>query len=215
MMRARLNPVSEVTLAGSVTIERYIIATGRVKTVELKTPRLVLRPLVVADCESMHRYRSLPEVWRYQHWAPAATDEISEFIADQAAIEPDTPGTWYQLAITVRSSGDLVGDCGLHFHEHDSHQTEFGITVAPEHQGQGYATEAAQALLAYLFGTLGKHRVFASADPRNTPSLRLMERLGMRQEAHFRESVLIRDEWTDDVICAMLRREWNVATADR
>ena len=85
---------------------------------------------------------------------------------------------------------------------------EIGITLARGFQGRGFATEALRAVLGYLFSTLGKHRVFGSVDPRNAPSLALLERVGMRREAHFVESLWFKGGWADDVIYAMLRREY-------
>jgi RimJ/RimL family protein N-acetyltransferase len=91
-------------------------------------------------------------------------------------------------------------------------QIEGGLTVSPSHQGRGLGTEALRGLVAYVFGTLGVHRLFASADPRNEPSLRMMRAAGLRQEAHHRRSLRIRGEWVDDVVWALLREEWE-ATA--
>ena len=102
----------------------------------------------------------------------------------------------------------MIGDCGLHFPPGEPHQAEVGITLAPGHQGQGYATEALNAVLDYLFLSLGKHRVFASVDPRNRASIALLERVGMRKEAHLRESVWWKGEWADDLVFAVLEGEW-------
>ena len=175
---------------------------------DIETERLVLRPLRPADSAAMFRYRSDPKVCRYQMWEPSSAAEVEEFIAGMAAREPDTPGTWYQLAICRRETGQMVGDCGLRFPLGRDHETEFGITLAPEFHGKGYATEALEAVLYYLFDTLGKHRAFGSIDPRNHASLRLMERTGLRREAHFRESLWFKGGWADDVIYAILRREF-------
>ena len=175
---------------------------------DIETERLVLRPLRPADSAAMFRYRSDPKVCRYQMWEPSSAAEVEEFIAGMAAREPDTPGTWYQLAICRRETGQMVGDCGLRFPLGRDHETEFGITLAPEFHGKGYATEALEAVLYYLFDTLGKHRAFGSIDPRNHASLRLMERTGLRREAHFRESLCFKGGWADDVIYAILRREF-------
>jgi RimJ/RimL family protein N-acetyltransferase len=84
----------------------------------------------------------------------------------------------------------------------------FGITLAPAFQRRGYASEALRALLHLAFDTLGKHRVYASIDPRNAASLALFERAGFRREAHHVESLWLMGEWVDDVILAMLAREW-------
>lgn len=175
---------------------------------DIATARLVVRALRPADAEAVFRYRSDPEVCRFQIWEPSSLAEVDDFIARMIAHEPDTPGTWYQLAICERETGRLVGDCGLHFPVDREHEAEFGVSLAPEFQGRGYATEAVGAVLGYLFDTLRKHRVFASVDPRNYASVRLLERIGMRREAHFRETLWVRGEWVDDAVYAMLRREW-------
>ena len=63
-------------------------------------------------------------------------------------------------------------------------------------------------LLNYLFTERGKHRITAYCDPRNAASVALLERLGMRREGHLRESTWAKDEWTDDLVYALLHDEW-------
>jgi RimJ/RimL family protein N-acetyltransferase len=175
---------------------------------ELLTPRLALRRLRLSDCAAVFAVRSDPHVSRFQLWEPRSVEEVRSFLEGLLDLEPDTPGTWFQLAITLQDSGLLIGDCGLHFPPGEPHQAEVGITLASDHQGQGYATEALSAVLDYLFLSLGKHRVFASVDPRNRASIALLERVGMRKEAHLRESVWCQGEWADDLVFAVLEREW-------
>ena len=126
-------------------------------------------------------------------------------------MESNTPGTWYQLGIVLRNADDLIGDCGVRVLETESRQAEIGITLAPAYQGHGYATEAMKSIFDYLLVRLGKHRVFTSVDPCNQRSMALMQRLGMRKEAHLVESLWFKDQWADDVIFAMLQREWKSA----
>ena len=102
-------------------------------------------------------------------------------IAGTAGLVLDTPGTWFQLGIVILASGQLVGDCGLHFRKDDPRQVELGITLAPTHQGSGIAV-ALGSVLKYLFGTLGKHRVVAVTDAENRAAASLFRRLGFRQE---------------------------------
>ena len=90
----------------------------------------------------------------------------------------------------------------------DSRQVEIGFTLAPEYQGQGFGTEAVTGLLNHLLGRCKKHRVFASVDPRNEASVALLKRVGMRQEAHFHESLWFKGEWVDDMVFAILESEW-------
>jgi RimJ/RimL family protein N-acetyltransferase len=87
-------------------------------------------------------------------------------------------------------------------------QGEIGFVLDPRHQGRGYATEAAAALLALAFETYGLHRVTGRLEPRNAPSARVLERLGMRREAHLIENEWVKGEWQSEVIYAMLDREF-------
>jgi len=178
---------------------------------DVVTERLVLRDLRPDDAEAMFAYRSDPEIMRYQGWDPQSLADVRGFIADNAGYEAFAPGSWRQFAIARRSDGAMLGDCGVHVPADKPEQAEFGITVAPAFQGRGYASEALRALLRLVFDTLGKHRAFASVDPRNAPSIALFERAGFRKEAHHVESLWLTGEWVDDVILAMLRREWGAS----
>ncbi len=177
---------------------------------KLMTSRLVLRPLRLSDSAAVFAYRSDPEVARFQMWEPEAEGEVRSFIENLQELAIDTPGTWYQLAITLKKSGVLIGDCGLHFPLEEPKQMEVGITLAPAHQRRGYGTEALEGVIEYLFVKLGKHRVYASVDPRNEASMALLKRVGMRKEGHFRESIWVKGEWVDDLIYAILEKEWVV-----
>ena len=173
------------------------------------TPRLLIRPMLPADAPSVHAYHSHPDICRYQSWAQHSIAELSRRITAFAATPPGTPDTWYQLAIELRESSTVIGDIGLHTLA-DPRLMEIGITLAPEHQHHGHATQALQALLNHLFTQLKTHRVHASVDPRNTPMITLLHRLRFRQESHHLQSVWsdIEQSWTDDLVFALLSSEW-------
>jgi RimJ/RimL family protein N-acetyltransferase len=176
---------------------------------ELAAERVVLRRFQPADLDTFVAYRSLVEVARYQSWdAPYPRAAGEDLIRQMLARHPDTAGEWFQFAVVLRSTGALIGDCAAGPHGDDIRQAEIGFTIAPEYQGRGFATEAGQALLDYLFRSRGKHRVVASCDPRNVASALVLHRLGMRQEGHLRESTWAKGEWTDDLLFAVLAREW-------
>lgn len=167
----------------------------------LQTERLRLERLRPEDATRLLEYRAdCP----YQSWEPSTLEDARDFIA-RASVA--TPGGWRQVGLRLRDSDRLVGDLGVCVQDR---QAEFGITLAPEFQGRGLAQEALRALLAHLFGTLGLHRVHASVDPRNHPSVALLERLGMRREAWFRESLWFRGAWADDLVYALLAAEWRL-----
>jgi RimJ/RimL family protein N-acetyltransferase len=169
--------------------------------------------MAAADAAEVYAYRHLPEVRRFQSFEPRSLADVERFIADMHAVGFGDPGPWCQLAIRLGGGGQrigerpLIGDLGARVTAEDPRQVEIGFTLAPAYQGRGYATEAVSGLIAHLLGPLRKHRVFASADPRNVRSLTLLERVGMRKEAHFRESFWFKDEWVDDVIYAVMASE--------
>lgn len=172
----------------------------------INTDRLSITTLGLQDKEVFLAYRGNPAVYQFQSWNPPSLQEVEDFIRQNLTVIPNTPNTWLQLGIYLHN-GPLIGDVGLHFLE-DGAQMEIGYTLAPEHQGQGYAFEAVKAVIAHLFRDLKKHRVTASVDPDNLRSINLLKKLGFRQEGHFKKSFLIRGEWCDDMIFAMLEEEW-------
>ncbi len=180
---------------------------------EILTRRLKLSPLMASDALAVFGYRADPAVCRYQPFEPATLEDVERFIAGLQPNVFDTPGTWFQFAMRLAESGPLIGDLGTHFMAEDPRQVEIGFTVAPAHQGQGYATEAVSGIISFLLGPIRKHRVFASVDPRNAPCITVLERVGMRQEAHLRESLWFKGEWVDDMIFGILESEWSGRTS--
>ncbi len=174
----------------------------------IRTPRLLLDALKPADAETLFAYRADPEVARFQGWCPADVEEARAFIDAQSRLSFDHANGWVQCAIRLHKYGELIGDLGLNLPADREATVEFGISIAPAHQGHGYACEAVKACFERVFGTLGRHRIHASVDPRNLASVAMLKSLGMRQEAHHRESLWLRGEWLDDMIFALLKREW-------
>jgi RimJ/RimL family protein N-acetyltransferase len=175
---------------------------------EIITKRLKLYPLLEVDATALYEYRSDADVCKYQSFEPGSLDDVKKFIS---GLEHDTfgiPDTWVQFGIRLRECGLLVGDLGVHFIADKPNQVEIGLTLDSNHQGNGYATEAVKSVLEHLFVTHNTHRVFASVDPRNEPCISLLERVGMRREAHFHQSMWFKGEWVDDVVFGILESEW-------
>jgi RimJ/RimL family protein N-acetyltransferase len=175
----------------------------------LTAGRVQLRLLRPADLAIFAAYRADPEICRFQGFDPFSATQASDFIAEHsAAVVPATPGSWVQIAISRRADDELLGDCALHLYAHEPRVAEIGITLAPRWQKQGYAREALQELLRFCFEERGLHRVVALVDPRNQPSVALMERVGMRREGHFLQNGWYKGEWCDEYQYALLRAEW-------
>lgn len=175
---------------------------------ELRTKRLLLRPIHKKDAESVFQYRSDSVANSYQGWIPKTIDEVSYFIDNRVSSTMNLQGTWFQFVIVINESGELAGDIGVHFYDPENQQVEVGCTIDKKYQQRGFATEAMFEILNFLFGKLNKHRIIASIDPKNVSSVKLVEKLGFRREAHFKESLLINGTWTDDLIYAILKKEW-------
>ncbi len=156
--------------------------------INISTERLILRGIKASDAESMFKYRSNPQIYKFQSWKPQTLEEVKEFIYEKTAKIPNIPDTWYQLGILFKETDELIGDIGIHFIDSDNLQVEIGFTLSLEHQCKGYATEAIIGVINYLFNNLKKHRIIASVDPRNIKSIALLERIQMRKEAHFKKA---------------------------
>ncbi len=175
----------------------------------LETDRLTLRPFQDKDIETFSLYRSDPEVARYQGWiAPFRIEQAAKFIKDMQSKTPGQPGQWYQIALELKASGQMIGDCAFQRLLEDPRQAEIAFTLARSFQGHGYGTEAVTRLIGYLFETLKLHRIRANTDPANFASGRLLQRLGMRHEGRFLESLWLKGSWVSEDWYAILDREW-------
>ena len=174
----------------------------------LVSDRIRIRRFADGDAAAFRAYRNDPDVARYQSWISYTDEEAAEFVAVMKSTPVGIAGFDVQLAIERHEDELLIGDCYLAIDRHERRQAEIGFTIARHCQGQGYGTEAVTLLLDYLFDVLKLHRITATADTRNAASVALMERLGMRREAHFRKHLWFKGEWADDYIYAILQEEW-------
>lgn len=174
---------------------------------QLETKRLIIRPIEIDDKYEVFKYRSDKEANKYQGWIPANLADVETFIAGLPK-EINVPGTWFQFVIQEKETQKIIGDLGIHFLDKEGKQAELGITLNKDFQNNGYATESAKRVIEYLFNDLNKHRLIASIDPANENSVRLVQRIGFRKEAHFVESLFINGKWVDDLIYAMIEKDW-------
>lgn len=177
--------------------------------VEIVTERLRLRLFRADDLPAFVAYRSEPSVARFQFWNTSySMADARRFLCSQEGAEFGRPGEWVQLAATDQLTGRLCGDCAVRIDADQPGTAEIGVTLAPNCQGSGLATEALAAVITKLFDEHDLHRVYAAADDRNGAVHRLLERLGFRCEARLVEADWFKGEWTTLRIFAVLRREW-------
>ena len=174
----------------------------------ITSERLTLRYLMDSDIKNLLHYRSKPEIARYQFWEPYTEKDAFELIQKYKNGEPFLPGNWTQLGIVLTEDNKLIGDIALKIDGFQKHNGEIGFNLSPDYQGRGYATEAVKVLFDYAFEKLGLHRIIGICDARNEGSVKLMERIGMRREAHFKENVWFKGTWGDEYVYAVLKGEW-------
>lgn len=180
----------------------------------IETARLLLRPFGPGDLDDLHAYQSRPDVARYLLWDARDRSQSAESLhrkIRQRALSAE--GQSLVLAVVYREAGRVVGEVMLEWLSRRHQQGEVGYVFNPGYHGRGLATEACQAVLALAFDDLGLHRIVGRCDARNGASARVMERLGMRREAHFVHNEVFKGEWADELVYALLDSEWRAARA--
>ena len=183
-----------------------------VASTPLETERLTIRPYEPGDFEAIHAMFGRADVCRYLDWEPMDRDQARATLERRIGQTGfGEGGTGLVLAAVERTTGRTVGEFMLRETSAESHQGEIGWSLHPDAHGRGLATEGAHEMLRLGFEELGLHRISAGCDARNAASLRVMERLGMRQEARFEENAYIKGEWVGEIVCAILEAEWRAA----
>ena len=162
---------------------------------EIRTARLLLRRAVPSDLGGVHAFMSSPQAMRYWSTLPHASVAVTEpwfeaqFFSDDPARDE-----WI-----IEHEGRVVGNIGIW------KAPEFGFILHPDMWGRGLASEAATAFIDYAFSTHALDEITADVDPRNTASLRLLERLGFVETGRASRTFLLGEEWCDSVYLALPR----------
>ncbi|MGE4049455.1 MAG: GNAT family N-acetyltransferase [Piscinibacter sp.] len=147
-------------------------------------PRLgngfMLRRLNSGDLPEFQAYRHDPELGRYQGWSPMSDEEASAFLREMNTAPLLNPGNWTQIGIADPNTRRLIGDIGV-FIDQDGRHAEVGFTLARHAQGRGVAAAAVREAISLIFAGTRVDRVFGITDARNSASIRLLERVGMRR----------------------------------
>ncbi len=183
--------------------------------VRLETERLTLREFREDDWSSMLAYWRDPRYGRYYPEYADPESFVRELVAMFVGSQSVEPRRSFQLAIVAGDEERLIGNCGIRVNNADLGEANIGYELDPQQWGKGYATEAAQAIVAFGFDELLLHRIWAECVADNVGSARVLEKLGMRREAQLREHQFYRDRWWDTLIYAVLDREWRAARAAR
>jgi RimJ/RimL family protein N-acetyltransferase len=180
----------------------------------LQTARLIQRPFTLADAPDVQRLAGDEAVASTTQNIPHPyEDGMAE--AWIRALEPAFGrGALVTFAITRCEDGQLLGAIGLTLaREHE--RAEMGYWIGVPFWNQGYATEAASAVLGYAFRTLGLNKVYAQHLARNPASGRVMEKAGMSYEGLLRQHVKKWDVFEDLKTYSILRSEFEAASGER
>ena len=182
----------------------------------IETERLTLRRLERTDEDDLLVYQSDPDVVRYIPW-PVRTRELVREALAKAVTQTriSESGDHLDLAIVLKTSGRVIGQCNLGVISKDDKQGEIGYVVSPAFARQGFATEAARAVVEYGFTMVDLHRITARIDTRNPASAAVAAKLGMRREAEFIEAEFFKGEWSSAWVYACLRADWMTPGTER
>ncbi|HOP11519.1 MAG TPA: GNAT family N-acetyltransferase [Oscillospiraceae bacterium] len=177
---------------------------------KLETERLTLRPPCMEDFEGVHAYSSVPENVRFMVWGPNTEEDTRNFLREAEEKWKADPIMEYEFAISLKG-GHVIGGCGIYLNK-ERNTGMLGWILHRDFWHCGYMTEAANAMMKCGFETLGLHRIYATCNADNTASYRVMERLGMRREAHFIKNCFGRVDsekvWHDEFYYGILDEEW-------
>jgi ribosomal-protein-alanine N-acetyltransferase len=175
---------------------------------ELITERLILRDFVADDWPAVLAYQSDPRYLKYYAWTGRTAEQVQTFLQLFIHQQGTKPRIKFQLAVTLKDSGALIGNCGIRKEFYDAHQADMGYELAPDYWGQGYATEAAQAIVNFGFNDLRLHRIWADCVADNLASAHVLEKVGLRLEGRLRDHQFYKDRWWDTLLFGMLESDW-------
>ena len=175
---------------------------------KLETERLILRDFVKEDWQRVLEYQSDPLYLRYNKWTERTPEAAQEFVGWFLAHQKQHPRIKFQLAVILKSNGQLIGNCGVRMDEVNAIEADMGYELDPKHWNHGYATEAAHAIVDFGFSHFGVHRIWAACIAENVGSAHVLEKLGMQLEGRFRENRQFKGRWWDSLYYGVLADEW-------
>src|SRR5215217_9524919 len=173
----------------------------------ITTPRLVLRWISEDDIDGLYDVFSDPQVMRYWSSGPLPNREAAAAMQREIA-EGNLDETMMKWGLALRESNFVIGTTTLFNLNLDNGRAELGYAMSRAYWGKGYMNEALRALLSHAFDVMKLRRLEADVDPRNTASIRTLERLGFQREGFLRERWHVNGEIQDALFYGLLRHDW-------
>lgn len=178
----------------------------------INTQRLLIRAARSDDAAALHQRRNDSDVARYQDWlTPYPMSEVEKTLAEVEAMDGPQPDEWWMATVELSDTGEVIGDLAVHPTQ-NGRTVEIGYTLASRHWGNGYAVEAVQALVDWLFTDESRTRLTGMLHPDNPASAMVLERTGFLFEGHTRLSFWLGNEVSDDWIYGMTREDHDAWT---
>jgi ribosomal-protein-alanine N-acetyltransferase len=182
----------------------------------IETERLVLRDFVGEDWEAVYAYAADPEVVRYLWWGPRSAWETRAYLAHMLVAQRRQPRLLCELAMVRRADNRLIGACDLtlggagegEMGTLAADEADLGYVLGRDAWGQGYATEAALALVTAGFTHLGLRRIVATCDPENVASAHVLEKAGLRRVAYLPRHQQAKGRWWDALLYELTATAW-------
>ena len=174
----------------------------------IETKRLVLREFDKGDFLSVHSYASDPEVSKYQPWGPNSEADTKTFLEESIKYQLDNPRYSYEIAVVRKEDKKLIGACSIYVSSPKNREGWIGYCYNQEYWGNGYASEAAEAIIEFGFEYLKLHRIFATCDPNNIGSAKVLEKIGMNKEGRLREHKYQKGQWRNSFLYSILEQEY-------
>jgi [ribosomal protein S5]-alanine N-acetyltransferase len=176
---------------------------------ELHTDHLFLREFVTADWQAVLAYQHDPRYLQYYDWIDRTPGDVQRFVQLFLDQQEEHPPRKFQLAVVLKKTEHLIGNCGIRRAAITSHEADIGYEVSPDHWGHGYATEAARAIVHFGFAELKVHRIWAWCITDNLASARVLEKIGFKLEGRLRDKEYFKGRWWDTLTYGILENEWH------
>lgn len=175
----------------------------------LESERIILKEMIEEDWRGVHNYASQSIVCQYQPWGPNTEDESKCFVKQIIEDAKIVPRSRFVFAVFDKESNEMIGAGEFNLRDQHNKVGEIGYIIHPDYWGKGIATEVAKLLIEFGFTAFHLHRIYATCDPRNSGSIKVLEKSGMTKEGRMREVLLVKDGWRDSFLYSILEQERN------
>jgi [ribosomal protein S5]-alanine N-acetyltransferase len=174
----------------------------------VETERLVLRELSEDDFEDIHEFKSDLQVVKYLTWGPNSREQTLHSLRKQIAFQNEENRQIYVLAVELKCSKKVIGNALFMVRDPDFKTAEIGYFINSNYWKKGYGIEIVNGLLYLGFNIFDVHRIYAICDVENAGSVKLLNKIGFRQEGHFIKNLKVKGQWRNNYLFAMLSEEF-------